>query len=399
MQANDHRVIGNRMELFHQQEEGAGMVFWHPRGWTLYRLVEEHLRRRMRRLGFREIRTPQLLSRGLWEASGHWDKFRAAMFTFEEEGEGRAWALKPMSCPGHIQVFNRRLRSFRELPLRLFEFGAVHRNEPSGGLLGLARTRAFVQDDSHVFCRPDQVVAEVARFAAALGALYGDFGFDRVEVGLSTRPAERAGDERLWDIAEAQLAEAAQAARLDYRLQPGEGAFYGPKLEFHLRDSRGRSWQCGTVQLDLVLPERLEAAYIDAEGRRCRPVILHQAVLGSLERFLALLLEHHGGRLPLWLAPEQVLVASVSEAAAPHACAVAEAFEEAGLRVALDEGSDRLGRKAQEARRLAIPVLAVVGAREAERGEVSLRWPEGEQETLPLPAALRALTERARPPG
>lgn len=398
MDLQDHRLIGQRQELFHQQEEGAGMVFWHPRGFALYRLVEDHIRRRMKALGFAEVRTPQLLSRGLWEASGHWDKFRQGMFALE--AEGRHWALKPMSCPGHIELFKRRRRSHRELPLRYCEFGAVHRNEPSGALQGLSRARAFVQDDAHIFCRPDQAVEEIRRFVATLGALYGDFGFPAaaVSVGFSTRPAARAGSDEDWDLAEGALAAAARQAGLDFVLQPGEGAFYGPKLEFKLCDRRGREWQCGTVQYDLVLPGRLDAAYVDAAGEKARPVILHQAVLGSIERFLALLLEHHGGRLPLWLAPEQAMVASVSEGAAEAARLAAAAFEAAGLRVLLDDGPDRLGRKAQAARRLGIPALAVIGAEEAPTGGVSLRLPGGEPRALPVDQAVVALREAASPP-
>ncbi len=399
MDLQDHRLTGQRQELFHQQEEGAGMVFWHPRGFTLYRLVEEHIRRRMRSLGFREVRTPQLLARGLWEASGHWEKFRQGMFALE--AEGRAWALKPMSCPGHIQLFKHRRRSHRELPLRYCEFGAVHRNEPSGALQGLSRARAFVQDDAHIFCRPDQAVEEIRRFAATLGSLYGDFGFaaEAVAVGFSTRPAERAGSDADWDLAEAALEAAARQAGLSFALQPGEGAFYGPKLEFKLRDRRGRAWQCGTIQYDLVLPERLDAAFVDDAGRRVRPVILHQAVLGSIERFLALLLEQDGGRLPLWLAPEQVMVASVSDGAANAARAAGAAFEKAGLRVRLDDGPERLGRKAQVARTLAIPALAVLGAEEAASGRVSLRLPGAAASILPLDQAVENLRLAAERPG
>jgi len=399
MDLQDHRLIGQRQELFHQQEEGAGMVFWHPRGLQLYRIVEEQIRQRMKRLGFQEVRTPQLLSRGLWEASGHAERFAAGMF--ELQAEGRAWALKPMSCPGHILLFKHRRRSWRELPLRYCEFGAVHRNEPSGALHGLARARAFVQDDAHIFCRPEQVVAEVRRFALLLRALYRDFGFaaEALEVGFSTRPPERAGSEADWDRAEAALAAAAREAGLAPRLQVGEGAFYGPKLEFRLADRAGRLWQCGTIQYDLVLPERLEASYIAEDGQPARPVILHQAVLGSIERFLALLLEQHGGRLPLWLAPEQVLVASVSEVAAEAARAAAAAFERAGLRVHLDDGPERIGRKLARARQLGLPALAVVGQAEAADGSVSLALPDLDEARLPLATAAERLAALAAAPG
>ncbi|HEV7267968.1 MAG TPA: threonine--tRNA ligase [Falsiroseomonas sp.] len=375
MDSSDHRAIGNRLDLFHQQEEGPGMVFWHPRGAALYRLLEDHVRRRMRGAGFREIVTPQLLSRSLWERSGHWQKFGPNMFAIED-GE-RTLALKPMSCPGHIQVFSRRVRSYRDLPVRYCEFGACHRNEPSGALQGLVRTRAFVQDDAHIFCREDQVEEEVARFCELLRSIYAEFGFPDFVVGFSTRPAERAGSDEVWDRAEAALAAAARAAGLSPRLQPGEGAFYGPKLEFILKDSQGREWQCGTVQLDFVLPERLDVEYVDADNRRRRPVMVHHAVFGSLERFIAILLEHHGGRLPFWLAPEQVAVAPVGRAQAGYARRVADALERDGLRVVLDDRQESLSRRIVHAREAAIPVFATVGEREERDGTVSLRrWDE-----------------------
>ncbi len=393
----DHRDIGNRQSLFHQQEDGPGMVFWHPRGFALYQAVEGHIQRHMRRAGYAEVRTPQLLARTLWEASGHWEKFGASMFTVED-GE-RSFALKPMSCPGHIQIFNRGVRSYRDLPLRLSEFGACHRNEPSGALLGLMRGRAFVQDDAHVFCTEAQIMAEVARFARLLSAVYGDFGFAEVEVGFATRPASRAGDEAQWDRAEAALLSAARAAGLDPATRPGEGAFYGPKLEFHLADRMGRRWQCGTIQADFVLPERLNARYADSDGRLRHPVILHHAVLGSIERFLAVLLEQHQGALPLWLAPEQVTVATVSPAEADYAEHVAERLRRAGLRVAVDAGPARLARKIVDGRELGIPIFLAVGAREAGSGTVALRHPGGVQEVLSLADAAQWITWQAAPPG
>lgn len=394
MDDNDHRAIGNRMDLFHQQEEGAGMVFWHPRGFALYHVIEDYIRRRMRAAGYREVRTPQLLSRSLWQASGHWEKFGDNMFALPGD-DGHAPALKPMNCPGHIQIFNKRTRSFRDLPLRLAEFGACHRDEPSGALLGLMRTRAFVQDDAHVFCTEDDIVAEVARFCDLLRRVYTDFGFDDMAVAFSTRPDVRAGSDAVWDRAEAALADAAKEAGLDCRTQPGEGAFYGPKLEFALRDSRGREWQCGTVQVDLVLPERLDAAYVDADNKRQRPVLLHHAVLGSIERFIGILLEHHRGRLPLWLAPEQIAVASITEAAADYAGEVAARFEEVGFRVALDTRKARLPRKIVDAREAGIPLLAAVGAREAEAGTVALRRMDGNSEVLAVDAAIDRLAPEA----
>ncbi|MGQ9370815.1 threonine--tRNA ligase [Azospirillum sp. A39] len=392
MDIHDHRAIGNRLDLFHQQEDGPGVAFWHPRGALLYRLIEDHIRRRMRRAGFAEVMTPQLLSRGLWERSGHWEKFADAMFVFAD-GE-RSLALKPMSCPGHIQIFNKRVRSFRDLPVRYCEFGACHRYEPSGALHGLMRTRAFVQDDAHIFCREDQVEGEVARFCALLREVYADFGFHEVRVGFSTRPAVRAGSDAQWDRAEAMLESAARTAGLAFAEQPGEGAFYGPKLEFVLRDRQGREWQCGTVQLDLVLPDRLDAAYTDAENRRVRPVLLHHAVLGSLERFIAVLLEHHRGRLPLWLAPEQIAVLPVAEAHIPCARGVARRLDAAGYRVAVDERPERLARKIVDVRESGVPILAVVGEREEEAGTVAFRrLPDGRAESV----GVAGLIERLRP--
>lgn len=390
MDDNDHRAIANRMDLFHQQEEGPGMVFWHPRGFALYRVIEDTIRARMKQAGFHEIRTPQLLARELWEKSGHWEKFAGNMFVIDDDE--RAHALKPMSCPAHVQVFNKRVRSFRDLPLRLAEFGACHRNEPSGALYGLMRTRAFVQDDAHIFCAPDDVEAEVARFCRMLFEIYDDFGFDDIAVAFSTRPEKRAGSDEAWDRAETALEAAAKAADLDYRVDAGEGAFYGPKLDFHLRDSHGRDWQCGTVQLDLVLPERLDASYIDSDGQRARPVMIHHAVLGSIERFIGMLLEHHSGDLPLWLAPDQVVVANITDASACYARDVASRLEADGLRVALDLRSDRIAKKIIDARAAGIPVLAAVGEREARDMTVSLRQRDGNQQVVALSAAADVLS-------
>ena len=393
MDNHDHRSIANRMDLFHQQEEGPGMAFWHPRGFALYRIVEDYMRRRMRKMGFREIRTPQLLARSLWEKSGHWEKFGDNMFTVED-GE-RSAALKPMSCPGHVQIFNKRRRSFRDLPMRLCEFGACHRNEPSGALQGLMRGRSFVQDDAHIFCAEDQVEPEIARFCRQLFEVYADFGFDDVRVAFSTRPAVRAGSDAAWDHAEALLARAAEAAELDHQLDPGEGAFYGPKLDFFLRDSRGREWQCGTVQLDLVLPERLDAAYVDASNRHVRPIMIHHAVLGSLERFVGILLEHYDGNLPLWLAPEQVVVASIAEAQNDYAQSVADELEDADFRAIADTRPERLSRKIVDAREAGIPILMAVGNREQTDNSVSMRWRDGSQEICSVTDALSRLRREA----
>ncbi|WP_241016417.1 threonine--tRNA ligase [Paraburkholderia sp. Ac-20336] len=364
----DHRVLGNKLDLFHQQEEGAGMVFWHPRGWTLHRVLEDYVRARMRRTGFREIRTPQLLARSLWEKSGHWEKFGGAMYSLADAEEGRALCLKPMSCPCHVQVFNQRVRSYRELPVRYSEFGACHRDEPSGSFEGLKRTRAFVQDDAHVFCAAAHIEAEVGHFCALLREVYADLGFPEFKVVLATRPASRAGSEQTWDRAEEALANAARAAGLEFDVLEGEGAFYGPKLEFHLTDSRARSWQCGTIQLDFVLPERLDAEFVNERNERERPVMIHHAVLGSMERFIAMLLEHDEGWLPVWLAPEQVAVATISDASLGYAEEVLRALEDVGVRAVLDGRPERLEKKIVDARGMRVPVL-VVGEEGGEREE------------------------------
>lgn len=409
----DHRILGSKLDLFHLQQEGPGMVFWHPRGWALYRVLEEYVRKRMRRAGFREIRTPQLLARSLWERSGHWDKFGAQMYAlpersavefsaeFDQDNErdgGQALCLKPMSCPCHVQVFSQGLRSYRELPVRYSEFGACHRDEPSGSLEGLKRTRAFVQDDAHVFCAEPQIENEVARFCELLRAVYADLGFASISVALATRPAQRAGEDDVWDRAEAALASAARAAGLAFDIAAGEGAFYGPKLEFRLADSRGREWQCGTIQLDFVLPERLGANFVNEANLRERPVMLHHAVLGSMERFIAILLEHYEGALPVWLAPEQIVVASISDAYAAYAMRVLQQLDDAGLRVVADCRPERLERKIFNARELQIPLMIAVGARDERDGTVSIRKRNGEQITLPMAAAIDMLLHEARLP-
>lgn len=398
MNHSDHREIGQRLDLFHQQDDAPGAVFWHPRGYALYGTVENYIRQRMRAAGFREIRTPQLLSRRLWEVSGHWDKYRDNMFTLSQGSAeaDRVYALKPMSCPGHVEIYRAGLCSYRDLPVRLAEFGAVHRDEASGALAGLMRLRAFTQDDAHVFCREDQVVAEVAKFAGLLNAIYADFGFDRVAVRFSTRPAVRAGADDVWDKAEAALERAANVAGLNYQHQPGEGAFYGPKLDFVLTDSRGREWQCGTVQCDLVLPERFDIAYIDANSARARPVMLHHAVLGSLERFIAVLLEHHAGKLPFWLAPEQIAVASVVDRAAAYARRCVSALEAEGLRAIADVRDERIGRKVADAVASGTPVVIAVGPKEMANDTVSLRRRDGAPKVMALAEAVRELKAKAR---
>jgi threonyl-tRNA synthetase len=398
----DHRKIGREMGLFHLQEEAVGSVFWHPKGWKLYRTVEAYMRRRLDAADYQEVRTPQLVDRRLWEASGHWEKFRESMFlaTVEDESEkDRLLALKPMNCPCHVQIFNQGIRSYRELPMRMAEFGACHRYEPSGALHGIMRVRAFTQDDAHIFCEEHQIAAETVRFVELLSSIYRDLGFEEFRVKFSDRPARRAGDDATWDRAEAALKEACATAGVDYELNPGEGAFYGPKLEFVLRDAIGRDWQCGTLQVDFVLPERLDAAYVAEDGTRRRPVMLHRAILGSFERFLGILIEQHAGRFPLWLAPVQLVVASIVDDAAPFAREAAEALRKAGLRVELDLRNEKINRKVVDHIEQRVPVLAVVGRREAEeRSLVLRRLPGREQETLPLAEAVTRLAAEAAAP-
>ena len=344
------------MDLFHVQEEAAGSVFWHPHGWTLWRAVENYIRRRLDGTGYVEVKTPQLYDRVFWERSGHWEKFRENMFTLE--AEERHLALKPMNCPGHVQIFNQVLHSYRDLPLRMAEFGSCHRNEPSGALHGIMRVRAFTQDDAHIFCTPEQITAESVAFCELLMQVYRDFGFTDVRVKFSDRPPVRAGEDAVWDQAEGALWEAVRAANLECTLNPGEGAFYGPKLEFVLRDAIGRDWQCGTLQVDFVLPERLDANYIGPDGAKHRPVMLHRAILGSLERFIGMLIEHYAGRLPVWLAPVQAVVATITNEADGYANEVVERLK-AGRRSGRGghaRGQDRLqGARAQPAQGAADP--------------------------------------------
>ena len=392
---HDHRHVGQRLDLFHLEEDAPGMVFWHPHGFTLYRVLEEAVRRQMAREGYREVRTPQVLRQPIWEASGHWAHFRANMFVLAEDE--RAAALKPVSCPGHLQIVARRSPSYRELPIRLGELGLVHRNEPSGVLMGLFRLRQFTQDDGHILCEEGQVDAEVERFCRSLCHFYEAMGFSAVSVAFSTRPEQRAGSDEIWDRAESALLAAARRAGLDPVIQPGEGAFYGPKLEFVLKDRLGREWQCGTIQLDFVLPERFGVQYIDATGARRTPVLLHRALLGSLERFLGVLLEHHAGALPAWLAPEQVVVAPVAEAQHPFATRVLERLLAAGIRARLDARPETLARKVQGAHEGAVTFFAVIGRREVERGTVTLRERGGQRE-LALEEAAVEITRACQPP-
>ena len=395
----DHRRLGREMDLFHIQEEAVGSVFWHPKGWALYRRVEAYMRRRLDANGYQEVRTPQLVDRALWEASGHWEKFREHMFIATVEEEEKTLALKPMNCPCHVQIFRQGVRSYRELPLRMAEFGACHRYEPSGALHGIMRVRAFTQDDAHIFCAEDQIAAETVRFVELLGQIYRDFGFPDFQVKFSDRPMIRAGSDAVWDRAEQALSEACATAGVTYTLNPGEGAFYGPKLEFVLRDAIGRDWQCGTLQVDFVLPERLDADYVGEDGARHRPVMLHRAILGSFERFLGILIEHHAGRFPLWLAPVQAVVATIVSDADSYAEAVAARLREAGLAVECDTRNEKINAKVRTHSVAHVPVLIVVGRKEAESGTVALRRLGGAaQEVLALDEAVARLAREATPP-
>jgi threonyl-tRNA synthetase len=395
----DHRRIGREMDLFHLQEEAVGSVFWHPKGWKLYRTVESYMRRRLEAAEYQEVKTPQLVDRSLWERSGHWEKFREHMFIATVEDEEKTLALKPMNCPCHVQIFRHGLRSYRELPLRMAEFGSCHRYEPSGALHGIMRVRAFTQDDAHIFCTEAQIADETARFVELLRSVYTDFGFADFRVKFSDRPAIRAGDDAVWDRAEGSLREACAMAGVTYELNPGEGAFYGPKLEFVLRDAIGRDWQCGTLQVDFVLPERLDAEYVGEDSARHRPVMLHRAILGSFERFLGILIEQYAGRFPLWLAPVQVVVASIVSDAGPYAEEVVAALRASGLEARADTRNEKINAKIREHSLAHVPVLAVVGRREAEQRSVALRRLGSDaQEVVSLEAAVATLGREALAP-
>jgi threonyl-tRNA synthetase len=395
----DHRRIGKEMDLFHIQEEAVGSVFWHPKGWKLYRTVEAYMRRRLEAAGYEEVRTPQLLDRKLWEQSGHWEKFRKNMFIAEVADEETTLALKPMNCPCHVQIFKQGLRSYRQLPLRMAEFGACHRYEPSGALHGIMRVRAFTQDDAHIFCTDAQIGPETVKFVELLSSVYRDFGFTEFVVKFSDRPAERAGSDDVWDQAEAALQAACAEAGIGYDPNPGEGAFYGPKLEFVLRDAIGRDWQCGTLQVDYVLPERLDAEYVTAESTRARPVMLHRAILGSFERFLGILIEQYAGRFPLWLAPVQAVVATIVSDADDYAHEVAAALRAAGLAVETDVSNQKINAKIRDHSLHHVPNILVVGRKEAEDRTVALRRLGGAaQEILPLTDAVALLKREAIPP-
>jgi threonyl-tRNA synthetase len=395
----DHRRIGREMDLFHMQEEAVGSVFWHQKGWKLYRTVEAYMRRRLEAAGYGEVKTPQLVDRALWEASGHWESYRPNMFVVRVDDEDKDLALKPMNCPCHVQIFRQGLRSYRELPMRMAEFGSCHRYEPSGALHGIMRVRQFTQDDAHIFCTEAQAPGEIAAFVELLAGVYRDFGFSEFRTKLSDRPAVRAGADDVWDRAEGALKQACALAGIEYELNPGEGAFYGPKLEFVLRDAIGRDWQCGTIQVDYIMPERLDAQYVGDDSARHRPVMLHRAILGSFERFIGILIEQYAGRFPLWLAPVQAVVATIVSDADPYADEVAAALRRAGLEARTDLSNQKINAKIREHSLAHVPVLVVVGRREAEQRTVALRRLGGEaQEVLPLEDAVRRLAAEAMPP-
>jgi len=394
----DHRKVGRAMDLFHLQEEGRGMVFWHPKGWTLWRTLEAYMRRRVEAAGYVEVKTPQVLDRTFWQQSGHWDKYRENMFVCET-AEGETLALKPMNCPGHIQIFNWGQRSYRELPIRMAEMGSCHRYEPSGSLHGLMRVRAFTQDDGHIFCREDQIEAETTRFIELCRSVHADLGLEAEYISLGTRPELRAGTDAFWDRAEAQMLNAARAAGYEPVIAQGDGAFYAPKLDFMVRDAIGRQWTCGTIQLDYVLPERLGAEYVAEDGAKHRPVMLHRAILGSFERFLGILIENYGGAFPLWLAPVQVVVATITSDADDYACEAADRLRAAGLRVETDLRNEKINYKIREHSLAKVPVIAVVGRKEAETRQLALRrFGSDRQSIVAMDEAAETLAHQALPP-
>ena len=394
----DHRKLGKQLNLFHMQEEAPGMVFWHPHGWTLYQQIEQYMRVKQRGHGYQEIKTPQVVERTLWEKSGHWGKFQEQMFT--THSESRDFAIKPMNCPCHVQVFNQGLRSYRDLPLRLAEFGSCHRNEPSGSLHGIMRVRGFVQDDAHIFCAESTIQTEVASFIDFLHEVYADFGFTDIIYKLSTRPEERVGSDESWDKAEKALADALNTAGLDWEELPGEGAFYGPKIEFSLRDCLGRVWQCGTIQVDFSMPGRLGAQFVNEQGERETPVMLHRAILGSFERFIGILIEHYAGALPLWLAPLQTVVMNITDNQAAYCRELAEKLEKNGLRATADLRNEKIGFKIRERTLQKVPYLLVVGDKEVESGTVAVRTRSGEDlGTMTVDALIEQLVQETERKG
>lgn len=386
----DHRKLGKQLDYFHMQDEAPGMVFWHPRGWSLWQEVEQYMRNMFREYGYQEVKTPTIMDRSLWEKSGHWENYRENMFT--TASENRDYAVKPMNCPGHVQIFNSALHSYRDLPLRLAEFGSCHRNEPSGALHGLMRVRGFTQDDAHIFCTEEQIEAEVADFIQMLYRAYKDFGFNDVLVKLSLRPEKRVGSDETWDKAEAALEAALKKNNLEYEIQPGEGAFYGPKIEFTLKDSLGRLWQCGTIQLDFNLPERLGAEYVAEDNSRKIPVMLHRAIVGSMERFIGILIEHYAGAMPAWLSPVHAMVLNISDAQAEYVSKVVEELNKSGLRAESDLRNEKITYKIREHSLQRLPYLLVVGDREMQSGQVAVRTRKGEDlGSMPVQAFIERL--------
>ena len=392
----DHRKIAKEMDLFHMQEESPGCIFWHPKGWTMYNVLKEYVKQRIQHDGYVEVCTPQLVDRTLWEASGHWEKYREHMFI--AESEGRILAVKPMNCPGAIQIFKQGIKSYRDLPLRMAEFGYCHRNEASGSLYGTMRVRGFTQDDAHIFCTPDQINSETKKFCILLKKIYRDLGFDSFSVKFSDRPEKRTGSDEIWDKAEELLKKATEEAGLDYTLNKGEGAFYGPKLEFVLKDKLGRDWQCGTLQVDFQLPVKLGAWYTAENGEKCHPIMLHRAVLGSLERFIGILIEHYAGHFPLWLAPVQVIFATITNDFDGYAAEIANLFTQHGLRVETDLRAEKISYKIREHALEKTPIIAVIGANEVQNRSLTLRYANGSQETMSVDEALKQLTIKCQLP-
>jgi threonyl-tRNA synthetase len=392
----DHRKIGRALNLFHQQEEAPGMVFWHPKGWQLWQVVEQYMRRVYKDCGYQEVRCPQILDVSLWKRSGHWDNYQNNMFF--TESEKRTYAVKPMNCPGHVQIYNAGLHSYRDLPIRYGEFGGCHRNEPSGALHGIMRVRAFTQDDGHIFCTEDQVEAEVTAFHQQAMKVYADFGFADISLKIALRPEPRLGDDATWDKAENALRAALSKAGVQWEELPGEGAFYGPKIEYHMRDSIGRGWQVGTMQVDFMMPERLGAEYVDESSSKRHPVMLHRAIVGSMERFIGILIEHHAGLFPLWLAPVQFVVANITDAQADYVAEIAKSLQEQGFRVAADLRNEKIGYKIREHTLQRVPYLLVVGDREKENGHVAVRARSGEDlGSMSLPAFLERIRAELGP--
>ena len=393
----DHRKLGKELGLFHFQEQAAGSVFWHPKGWTIYQNIMIYIRKKLEKAGYKEVNTPQLVESSLWKDSGHWDKFREQMFT--SESEDKTLAIKPMNCPCHVQIFRQGIKSYKQLPLRMSEFGCCHRNEPSGALHGLMRLRSFVQDDAHIFCTEEQIISETSEFCKLLMEVYEDFGFKDVVIKFSDRPVNRAGSDKVWDRAEKSLTNAVEMAGYSYELNPGEGAFYGPKLEFVLRDAIGRDWQCGTLQVDFVLPERLGAYYVDVDGNKKHPVMLHRAILGSLERWIGILIEQYSGRMPLWLSPIQVLVCSIVDSTNDYIYEIKNKLDKYGIRCEIDLRNEKIGYKIREHSNQAIPIILVIGKQEQENKSVAVRYlGSKKQELLSLNEFLENIVNKSTPP-